>query len=78
MEKFHLDPARWHELAAQRGPWRAMLRTGVTPPEFHPQPTPPPPDQRVQRIQPRYSVEATQRQRPCDQRGATPQSAHTL
>ena len=27
MEKFHLDPARWHELAAQRGPWRAMLRT---------------------------------------------------
>ena len=42
-EHYGLDPARWHELAAHRSRWRAMLQTGVAPAEFRPQPPPPPP-----------------------------------
>ena len=49
---YYLDPARWHELAAnRRAAWRAMLRAGVAdlpstspPPPLHlPSPPPPPP-----------------------------------
>ena len=31
MDVFDLDPARWPELAADRGAWRAMLRSGKAP-----------------------------------------------
>ena len=41
--KFDLDVARWPELAAKRGAWREMLRTGLAPPDFRPPPPPPPP-----------------------------------
>ena len=36
MDKFHLDTARWHELAAQRGQWRQMLCAGFAPVAYHP------------------------------------------
>ena len=39
MDVFDLDPMRWHELAADRAAWRAMLHEGAAPPEFR---TPPP------------------------------------
>ena len=39
MDKFNLDVERWHELAAQRGPWRAMLKTGIAPAGCIPIPT---------------------------------------
>ena len=41
--KFNLDVARWPELAAKRGVWREMLRTGLAPPTFRPPPSPPTP-----------------------------------
>ena len=31
MDVFDLDPARWTELAADRGAWRVMLRSGEAP-----------------------------------------------
>ena len=31
MDTFDLDPARWPELAADRGAWRTMLRSGEAP-----------------------------------------------
>ena len=31
MDKFQIDTARWHELAADRGAWRETLRTGLAP-----------------------------------------------
>ena len=31
MDKFRLDPERWHELAQDRGAWRQMLKAGVAP-----------------------------------------------
>ena len=34
MEKFNLDPERWHELAVRRGAWREMLKSGIAPPDF--------------------------------------------
>ena len=34
MDVFDLDPARWPELAADRGAWRAMLRRGKAPEGF--------------------------------------------
>ena len=40
MAHFHLDPARWHELAADRAAWRQMLKDGVAPSGFRPAPTP--------------------------------------
>ena len=43
LAKFGLDVARWPELAANRGAWREMLRTGLAPPAFRPPPPPPPP-----------------------------------
>lgn len=43
LEEFDLDVARWPELAAERGKWREMLRTGLAPSAFRPPPTPPPP-----------------------------------
>ena len=36
LDKFQIDPARWHELAADRGAWREALRTGLAPPAFRP------------------------------------------
>ena len=42
-EHYGLDPARWHELAADRGAWRTMLQRGIAPAEFRPQSPPPPP-----------------------------------
>ena len=47
--KFGLDVTRWPELAAKRGAWRVMLKTGLAPPAFRPppslapSPSPPPP-----------------------------------
>ena len=43
LDHFHLDRGRWHELAANRAAWRAMLQAGVAPMEFRPRPPPPPP-----------------------------------
>ena len=43
MDHFQLDRDRWHELAANRAAWRAMLRDGLAPPEFRPRPPSPPP-----------------------------------
>ena len=43
MDKLQVDTARWHELAANRGAWREMLRTGLAPPAFRPQTRPPSP-----------------------------------
>ena len=40
MAHFHLDPARWHELAADRAAWRQMLKDGVAPLGFRPPTTP--------------------------------------
>ena len=42
MEMFHIDTARWHELAADRSAWRETLRSGLAPPAFRPPPSPPP------------------------------------
>ena len=38
--QFHVDSARWHELAADRSAWRETLRTGLAPPAFRPQAQP--------------------------------------
>ena len=48
MAMFQLDSARWHELAADRGAWRAMLKMGIAPPAFRPQASP-----RIARTKPR-------------------------
>ena len=40
---FDLDPARWPELAADRGAWRTMLRSGEAPLGFRQAPPPPAP-----------------------------------
>ena len=37
MDKFEIDTARWHELAADRSAWRETLRTGLAPTAFRPQ-----------------------------------------
>ena len=42
---FDLDPARWPELAADRGAWRAMLRSGEAPLGFRQAPPVPVPMQ---------------------------------
>ena len=42
LDKFGIDTARWHELAADRAAWRETLRTGLAPTAFRPPPTPPP------------------------------------
>jgi len=54
MDKYNLDVERWHELAAQRGPWREMLKMGIAPPEYRPQPpaTPSPSPERIARTKP--------------------------
>ena len=39
MAVFDLEPTRWHELAADRAAWAAMLREGIAPADFR---TPPP------------------------------------
>ena len=64
MDVFDLDPARWLELAADRGAWRAMLRSGEAPEGFKQAPPPPVPICRS-----RTSL--------CG-RGAPPRSAPTL
>ena len=43
MDTFDLDPARWPELAADRGAWRTMLRSGEAPLGFRQAPPPPVP-----------------------------------
>ena len=43
MDVFDLDPARWPELAADRGAWRVMLRSGEAPEGFRQAPPPPVP-----------------------------------
>ena len=43
MDKFQIDTARWHELAADRVAWRETLKTGLAPPGFRPQAQPPSP-----------------------------------
>ena len=43
MEKFNLDPERWHELAVRRGAWREMLKSGIAPRDFWPRPPSPSP-----------------------------------
>ena len=43
LDHYHLDHSRWHELAANRAAWRAMLHTGVAPAGFRPRPPSPPP-----------------------------------
>ena len=40
MDVFRLDHARWAELAADRGAWRAMLQSGEAPPGFRQAPAP--------------------------------------
>ena len=40
LAKFQIDPARWHELAADRAAWRDTLKAGVAPPAFRPPPPP--------------------------------------
>ena len=40
LDKFGLDVGRWPELAAKRGAWREMLRTGLAPAAFRPLPSP--------------------------------------
>ena len=40
MDIFRLDHARWPELAADRGAWRAMLQSGEAPPGFRQAPAP--------------------------------------
>ena len=42
MDVFDLDPARWTELAADRGAWRPMLRSGEAPEGFRQAPPPVP------------------------------------
>ena len=45
LDVFDLDHSKWHELAADRCAWRAMLASGTPPPAFRalpPQPTAPP------------------------------------
>ena len=54
---FHVDPARWHELAADRGAWRQMLKSGVAPPAFQPRPASP----RIARKKPVRSCAAATR-----------------
>ena len=41
MDVFDLDPVRWPELAADRGAWRVMLRSGEAPEGFRQAPPPP-------------------------------------
>ena len=43
LDKFGLDVARWPDLAAERGAWREILRTGLAPPAHRPPPSPPTP-----------------------------------
>ena len=43
MDKFQIDTARWHELAADRVAWRETLKMGVAVPSFRPQARPPSP-----------------------------------
>ena len=43
MDVFDLDPVRWPELAADRGAWRVMLRSGEAPEGFRQAPPPPVP-----------------------------------
>ena len=43
MDVFDLDPVRWPELAADRGAWRTMLRSGEAPLGFRQAPPPPVP-----------------------------------
>ena len=50
MALLQLDPARWQELAADRGAWREMLQAGVAPAAFRPQARPPSP--RIARTKP--------------------------
>ena len=58
MDKFQIDTARWHELAADRSAWRETLRTGLAPPAFRPQARPPSP--RISRTKPvRSCAQAT-------------------
>ena len=45
LDVFDLDHSKWHELAADRCAWRAMLASGTPPPAFRalpPQPAAPP------------------------------------
>ena len=45
LDVFDLDHSKWHELAADRCAWRAMLASGTPPPTFRalpPQPAAPP------------------------------------
>ena len=37
LDVFDLDHSKWHELAADRCAWRAMLASGTPPPAFHTQ-----------------------------------------
>ena len=37
LEKFDVDPARWHELAEDRSAWRETLRAGLAPPAYRSQ-----------------------------------------
>ena len=52
--------ATWHELAANRGAWREMLRWGEAPPEFRPRPPspPPPPPEPLARTKPKRACAA--------------------
>ena len=45
LDVFDLDHSKWHELAADRCAWRAMLASGTPPPAFRalpPEPAAPP------------------------------------
>ena len=42
LDAFQVDTAHWHEFAANRGEWRAMLQAGCAPREWRPPPTPEP------------------------------------
>ena len=57
--KFHIDEARWPELAADRPVWRKMLKSGLAPPAFRPPPSPPPPEPISRTRQMRSSAAAT-------------------
>ena len=40
LEKFDVDPVRWHELAEDRSAWRETLRAGLAPPAYRSQARP--------------------------------------
>ena len=53
LAKFDIDPARWHQLAADRAAWHETLRSGLAPPAFRPTLSP-----RISRSKPKRACTA--------------------